>query len=68
MTNGPDIQFLLGDLIEELHDLAGLDGGLPDPSTAEGRSTREFLANNWKEARDGLLARTKRVRVRPSPG
>ncbi len=68
MTHAPDIQFSLGDLMDELHDLAGLDEGLPDPSTAEGRATREFFANNWEEAREGLLSRTQRVRVRPLPG
>ncbi len=68
MTHAPDIQFSLGDLMNELHDLAGLDEGLPDPSTAEGRATREFFANNWEEARGGLLSRTQRVRVRPLPG
>ena len=68
MTHAPDIQFSLGDLMDELHDLVGLDDGLPDPSTAEGRATREFFANNWEEAREGLLSRTQRVRVWPLPG
>lgn len=68
MTHAPDIQFSLGDLMDELHDLAGLDEGLPDPSTAEGRATREFFANNWEEAHEGLLSRTQRVRVWPLPG
>ena len=68
MTDAADIQFSLSDLMDELHNLAGFDDGLPDPSTAEGRSTREFFANNWEEAREGLLSRTQRVRVRPLPG
>jgi hypothetical protein len=74
MSNAPDIQFSLGDqlslsdLMDQLHDLAGLDEGLPDPSTDEGRATRAFFANNWEEAREGLLSRTRRVRVRPLPG
>ena len=68
MTNVPDIQFSLSDLMDELHDLAGLDEGLPDPSTGEGRATRDFFANNWEKAREGLLSRTQRVRVRPLPG
>ncbi len=68
MTNAPDIQFSLADLIDELHNLAGLDEGLPDPSTDEGRATLDFFANNWEEAREGLLSRTQRVRVQPLPG
>lgn len=67
MHNEPDAQFLLRDLIEELQSLAGPDEGLPDPSTADGQATLEFFANNWEEARSGLLARTERVRVRPLP-
>ena len=68
MTNTPDIQLSLSDLMDELHNLAGLDEGLPDPSTGEGQATRDFFANNWEEAREGLLSRTQRVRVRPLPG
>lgn len=68
MTATPDIQLSLGDLIAQLHDLAGTDEGLPDPSTDEGQATLEFFANNWAEARDGLLSRTQRVRVQPLPG
>ncbi len=68
MTHTPDIQFSLSDLLEQLHDLSGLDEGLPDPSTGEGRATRDFFANNWEEARTGLLSRTQRVQVRPLPG
>ena len=68
MSNTPDLQFILGDLLEELHGLAELDDGLPDPSTTEGRATRAFFAHNWEEARDGLLSRTQQVRVRPLPG
>jgi hypothetical protein len=68
MTNEPDLQFLLGDLIDELNNLAGLDAGLPDPSTDEGRSTLTFFANNWDEAREGLLSRTREIRVWPLPG
>lgn len=67
MTHAPDIQFSLGDLMAELHNLEGFDDGLPDASTPEGRSTREFFANNWEEARKGLLSRTQKVRVQPLP-
>ncbi len=68
MTHAADIQFSLSGLLEELHNLAGLDDGLPDPSTGEGQATRDFFANNWEEARTGLLSRTQRVRVWPLPG
>ncbi len=68
MRNAPDLQFILGDLLQELHDLAELDDGLPDPSTPEGQATRAFFAHNWEEAREGLLSRTHQVRVRPLPG
>ena len=68
MNNEPDIQFLLRDLIEELHNLGGLDEGLPDPSTPEGQATLEYFKNNWDEAQNGLLARTEVVRVTPLPG
>ena len=68
MNNTPDIQFSLSDLLEQLHDLSGLDEGLPDPSTGEGQATRDFFANNWEEARTGLLSRTQRVEVRPLHG
>ncbi len=68
MTNTPDIQFSLSGLLEELHNLAGLDDGLPDPATPEGQATRAFFAHNWEEAREGLLSRTRQVRVRPLPG
>ena len=67
MTNEPDIQLSLGDLMREMHDLALLDDGLPDPSS-EGRATRDFFANNWEEAREGLLSRTQRIQVLPLPG
>ena len=67
MSNETDVQFLLRDLIEELQSLSGPDEGVPDPSTQEGQATLEFFANNWEEARSGLLARTELVRVRPLP-
>jgi hypothetical protein len=38
---------------------------LPDPSTDEGRATREFFANSWDQARTGLLSHTDRIRVQP---
>ena len=36
-----------------------------DEDTPTGRITREFLARNWTEARDGLLAKTKLIHVEP---
>jgi hypothetical protein len=59
-------QMSLADLFSRISSLS-LDGGLPDPSTAEGRNVREFFKNNWEMARDGLLERTTRIRVRPLP-
>ena len=37
----------------------------PLDDTPLGRCTGEFLANNWAKARDGLLARTKKIEVEP---
>ena len=65
MTDTPDLSLFLGDLVEQLENLAGLDDGLPDPSTLEGRATRDFFVNNWREAREGLLSHTDIVRARP---
>ena len=50
--------------------LGSLDygGDLPHPSDPVGRSVREFFANNWTEARDGLLARTTLIDVTPLHG
>lgn len=33
-----------------------------------GETTREFFAESWRGTRDGLLARTHRLRVEPDPG
>lgn len=59
----PDIAALL----EQLARLAGLTDDLPDPATPLGQMTREFLTNTWADCRDGLLARTQRIRVLPEP-
>ncbi len=40
-------------------------GDMPDEDEPLGRLTREFFANNWAECRDGLLTKTKRIRVSP---
>lgn len=34
-------------------------------STGAGALREEFFENNWREARDGLLARTRKIRVQP---
>lgn len=56
----------LAELFGRISRLA-LESGLPDRSTSEGRSVREFFMNNWRIACEGLLARTTRMRVRPLP-
>jgi len=59
-----------GAMLELVHRLAAvlaLEDELPDESTPIGRLTRDFLANNWAQARDGLLARTTKIRVAPQP-
>lgn len=39
--------------------------GAADEDTPAARVTREFLANNWARARDGLLAKTRLIEVQP---
>lgn len=57
-------QFPLAHLLGRLVALAG-DGDEP----AEGDDLRaEYFENNWCEARDGLLARTSKIRVEPQAG
>ena len=55
------------DLLGRLAAIMALEDELPDESTPIGRATREFFANNWERARDGLLARTTKLRVEPQP-
>ena len=55
------------DLLARLSALRSLEDELPDESTAIGRATHEFFANNWQQARDGLLAQTTKLRVQPQP-
>ncbi len=38
-----------------------------DEDTPLGRATGEFFANNWAECRDGILAKTRIIRVYPEP-
>ncbi len=64
--NQPTMPSSPADLLRLLMESGAVDD-LPDPSTDEGRATREFFANNWERARTGLLARTDRIRVRPLP-
>ena len=56
----------LADLFRRVASM-GVEGGLPDASTSEGRTLRAFFENNWRTARDGLLERTELIRVRPLP-
>ncbi len=41
------------------------DGRPLEEDTPAVRVTREFLANNWARARDGLLAKTRLIEVQP---
>jgi hypothetical protein len=38
-----------------------------DEDTPLGRATREFFTNNWAACRDGLLTKTRKIRVYPEP-
>jgi hypothetical protein len=55
-------------LLRALFELSTGHDELPDDSTPYGRISREFLERSWCDARDGLLARTTRLRVRPEAG
>lgn len=61
VTRQPPLELLL----RGLHALVGDEADLPDATTPLGRTTREFFRNNWDQARSGLLARTRKIRVRP---
>lgn len=64
MTNNspePDMQQLL----EHLTRLLAQPDDLPDQETPLGRLTSDFLAGNWELCADGLLSRTKLIRVQP---
>jgi hypothetical protein len=54
-------------LLARLMQLAGVTDDLPDPATPLGQMTREFLTHSWETCRDGLLAKTDRIRVLPEP-
>ena len=59
---------LPNDLLAHIERLMLLDrhtDNLPDPGTTLGVLTREFFENNYAQARDGLLARTRLLRVEP---
>jgi len=60
----PDDNPLLA-LLRRLVRFQEFDDLLPDESSPLGRTTLEFFANNWVNARDGLLRKTRRIRVRP---
>jgi hypothetical protein len=56
-------------MLQQLVRLQDLDDTLPDETSPRGRATREFFENNWKIAREGILRKTERIRVRPNrPG
>lgn len=54
-------------LVQLLRRLAAV----PEPqgldSAGGGELRAEYFENNWREARDGLLARTRKIRVQPQP-
>jgi len=58
----------LAHVLEALASLVQGDPTLPAEDTPLGRLTRETLRNQWEQARDGLLARTRRIRVSPQGG
>lgn len=62
-AHAPDIDHLL----QQLAAMAGITDDLPSPDTPLGRMTREFLIHGWEACRDGLLTKTKRIRVWPDP-
>ena len=68
MTDNSGGQIPLELLLQHLRSLSEPGDDLPDPNTEIGKATHEFFANNWENARDGLLSRTDRVRFWPSPG
>ncbi len=57
----------IDELVRRLLFAHASDGELPDPSTPMGRLTRELFASQWQQARDGLLARSKVLRVDAPP-
>jgi hypothetical protein len=57
----------IDDLLRSLARVVGVLDDLPDEATPAGKLTREFFFNNWLACRDGLLARTDRIRVQPQP-
>ena len=52
-------------LIAQLQLLLGIEDPLPDERTELGRRTRDWLERNWADAREGLLAKSTRLRVSP---
>jgi len=63
-TRPPSTRELL-DLIEQLERLSSTPSAAPAPHQTV---AREFFANTWRDARDGLLSRTERLRVEAAPG
>lgn len=56
----------LMEMLQSLHRLAALDDLSPDPDDPLGRESVEFFTHNWKNARDGLLSKTSKIRVQPN--
>ena len=52
---------------EELLATVQARSGMPSEDLPLGRLTRDFFANNWAQCRDGLLTRTRLIRVWPEP-
>ncbi len=55
----------LEEMLQRLSALVDHRALLPDRNTPVGETTHDFFENNWIQARDGLLARTERIRVEP---
>lgn len=66
MTQDPPRVRTLGALLEHLRHSAACRPA-PEEDTPLDRMTREFFENNWNASRDGLLARTGKIRVVPEP-
>ena len=67
MSPRPDRPIPLVDLVSLASSGSAVGVAGPDPSSSEGRAAWDFFENNWRQARDGLLSRTERIRVRPLP-
>lgn len=57
----------LREAVEQLSQWLSLAAGMPEEDTPVGKITRQFFANNWRNCQEGLLSKTRRVRVWPEP-